>query len=64
MHVVPAAEEAALDPGDEQAQEAVAPRAEASDAQDEFLDRDAGKDGLIDGVLVGVKVFVGVLVGV
>ena len=47
VHVVPAAEKAALDPGDEQAQEAVAPRAEASDAQDEFLDRDAGKDGLI-----------------
>ena len=47
VHVVPAAEKAALDPGDEQAEEAVASGAEAGDAEDDFLDRDAGKNGLI-----------------
>jgi len=47
VHVVPAAEKTALDPGDEQAEKAVAAGAQSGDAEDDFLDRDAGKNGLI-----------------
>ena len=46
-HVVPAAEKAALDPGDDQAKKTVALSAQAGDGEDDFLDGDAGENGLI-----------------
>jgi len=47
VHVVPAAEKAAFDPGDEQAEETIPFPAEAGDGEDDFLDGDAGENGLI-----------------
>ena len=47
VHVVPAAEKAPFDPGDEQAEETVPFPAEAGEGEDHLLDRDAGEDGLI-----------------
>ena len=47
VHVVPTAEEAALDPSDEETEEAVAIRAQRGKGENDLLDENAGKDGLV-----------------
>ena len=47
VHVVPASEEAALEPGHQQAEEAVRISPQCADSQDDFLNEDAGEDCLV-----------------